>query len=162
MLANARHEAFAKNRAAGLAQYDAYINSGFEGNPTAASQIERRPEVRSRIQELIAERQAARTDEERAEDDSVSELNRDWVLKELKQNVKTAQTSGQISAANKAIELIMDIVGLAPKKGKQPEEPEATSNAPSHDDDKLSNVLDRIDAMAKYNGEPEPESEDES
>jgi len=148
-LSNPRHETFCANRANGLGVFDAYISAGFEGNPTAATQIEKRPEVKQRVTELIAERQQARTAAQRDEDDSVSDLDKQWVLRELKKNVQEAQKTGQISASNKAIELIMDIVGLTPKRGAPPpEEEKKPGAAPS--DDKLDNVLGKLEQMSGF------------
>lgn len=148
-LANPRHEAFAKNRAAGLKQYESYINAGFEGNPQGASQIERRVEVAARIQELMTERQEARRADCELEDDSTEGINRTWVLSELKKNVREAQKTGQISAANKAVELMMDMLNLVPKKGGPPPPPEEEKLAQpqTHNDDRLGNVLDKLEQL---------------
>lgn len=148
-LSNPRHEKFAKGLADGLKQKDAYIAAGYEGNESAASQIAARPEVVGRVQELIEERQAAIRNVSRDDDDSVSDLDKDWIMRMLKANVQASQNAGQFSAANKSIELIMDMLGLT-KKSKAP--------APSDDDkkadqtsqpsnDKLASVLDSLTAL---------------
>jgi len=148
-LANPRHEVFAHARSEGLGQYDAYISAGFEGNPSAASQLEKRPEVRQRIQELVLERQTARMDSQRTTDDSVSDLNRDWILRELKENIRQAQSAGQISAANKAIEMLIDLLNLVPKKGVSQQEEDTKTPVPPSDDN-LHRALDKINKMANF------------
>lgn len=155
ILANPRHEAFAAARANGLRVFDSYIAAGFEGNPTAASQIETRPEVRARVQELIQEKQEKRRQVESASGagESISDLDRAWVLRELKINVRKAQESGQVSAANKAIELLMDILDITPKKRVAADEDEAVkdvkkSNAPN--DERLHSVLDKLNQMGGF------------
>lgn len=151
-LSNPRHEAYAINRAAGLKQLDAYVNAGFEASASAASQLEARPEVKARIQEVIGENQERRKQADEAlSKEPISDMGRDWVLRELRQNVKSAQTAGQISAANKAIEMIMDIVGLGtpPKKsGKAEEEDQPASTGPVSDA-KMAAALDKLEMLGK-------------
>lgn len=150
VLANARHEMYAKYRAAGQKQIDAYVNAGFEASPSSASQLERRAEVGARIQELISEKVEARRESDRDGDDSVADIDKGWVLKMLRQNVKDAQAAGQINAANKALDMIMNLVGLNPKKPTvehDPGEDETTKNR--HSDAKLDKVFDKLDALGK-------------
>lgn len=148
-LANPRHEAFAVNRAQGQNQHDAYLNAGFDGNPSAASQLANRPEVRSRIQELYAEKAQARRESDQEGDDSVQDLNKDWILKQLKQNISAAQSTGQISAANKSVELIMDLLGFTKKSKATPDEPDdsAPSTVVTKQNDRLNSALDKLDAL---------------
>lgn len=154
LLSNPRHEAFAQSRANGLRVHDAYIAAGFEGNPSAASQIENRPEVRVRVQEIIQENQAKRrqVEAERGEE-SVSDIDHEWIVRELKNNVRKAQETGQISAANKGIELLMDVLNIGPKKARSTsDEEEAVKDKKpvSPNDDKLGNVLDKINQMGGF------------
>lgn len=153
-LSNPRHEAFAQARANGVRQYEAYIAAGFEGNATAASQMAKRPEITARIAELAAERVAIVRETEGETDESVSEIDKQWIMKELKKNVQKAQGDNQIAAANKAIELLMDIVGLT-KKSKAPG-PAESQNGPVKDsgvpsDEKLGKALDALADLAAGN-----------
>jgi hypothetical protein len=154
LLSNPRHEAYAQGRANGLRVHDAYISAGFEGNPSAASQIENRPEVRSRVQEIIQEKQEKRRqiEAERGEE-PISDIDHEWIVRELKRNVQKAQETGQISAANKGIELLMDVLNIGPKKARSSsdEEESAKDKKPAApNDDKLGNVLDKINQMGGF------------
>lgn len=152
-LSNPRHEAFAAARANGMRQYEAYIAAGFEGNATAASQMANRPEVSARIAELAAERAVAVRESEGDADLSVSEIDKQWIMQELKRNVQLAQKDNQISAANKGIELLMDIVGLT-KKSKAPGPGEAQDTGPKSavpSDAKLDKALDALADLAASN-----------
>lgn len=147
-LSNPRHEKFAKGLADGLKQKDAYIAAGYEGNESAASQIAARPEVVGRVQELIEERQAAIRSVSRDEDDSISDLDKEWIMRMLKTNVQQSQNAGQFSAANKSIELIMDMLGLTKKsKTVAPVDEDKKAEASQPSNDKLASVLDSLSAL---------------
>jgi hypothetical protein len=148
VLANARHESFAVNRASGQRQVDAYVNAGFEASPSSASQLERRPEVGARIQELIQERVTERRRVDEDSDDSISDIDKAWVLRMLKQNVKDAQSAGQINAANKALDMIMNLVGLNPKKPSVDHDLDEDKAAGPRDDT-MSAALDKLEQLTQ-------------
>lgn len=152
LLSNPRHEAFAQARANGVGVYDAYIAAGFEGNPTAATQVGNRPEVIARITEIQSEKVEKRRQQDAAsgEDESINAIDREWIVKELRGNVRKAQETGQITAANKAIELIMEVLDIGPKKRTTTDEEEtAKKEHKPPNDDKLVQALDKIAQMAE-------------
>ncbi len=55
VLANAKHELFAQNRAKGMTQIDAFEASGFAPNIGHASRLASNPLVAERVTELLAE-----------------------------------------------------------------------------------------------------------
>lgn len=171
-LANPKWEKYAQGRANGLKQVDAYEAAGYARSPSAASQVEARVEVQNRIAELIAEKQAAGIDAADDIDNLPSELNRDWLIKTLMKNVQLAQHGNQITAANKAVEMLAEIIGVSTKPGKN-------KGGGSDDDDdeqkgeefdlnrmadnigKLGDVLAEKERRAIEKGE-EPEAEEKS
>jgi hypothetical protein len=163
-LSNPRWEAFTANVANGQTQYDSYVNAGFEGNPSAASQLAKRPEIKARIHELIQERQQKRRDEESETDTSISDLDREWILKQLKKNIQTAQGDGNITAANKAVELLMEMLGFGKKpRGGAPDEgdkPAKPTGGPT--DNAMQDIMKKLEALRTAPpGDDEAEAEEE-
>lgn len=148
MLANPKYESFAKGVADGLKTVDAYEIAGYTRSPSAASQLRAKPEVAQRIQELIQERQAERFEEGDDVDNLPSELNRDWLIKTLIKNVGLAQRAGQIAPANKAVEMLAELIGYSFKKpGGPSKEDSPGSNRDNEDEidiDKMSNAFQRL------------------
>ena len=93
-LENQRHEKFAQALAQGMSAAEAYRESGYNGDRTAASRLSTNVNVQSRVAEL-KERAAA----------NVS-LTREWVIEQLIDNVKLGKSDGNLAAANKALELL--------------------------------------------------------
>jgi len=129
VLANPKHERFAENIANGLKQVDAYETAGYPRSPSAASQLSKRPEVQQRVQELISEKQAMADEIGDDIDNLPNELSREWLIKTLMKNVTIAQRAEQIAPANKAVELLAELIGLSLKK------PGAAAAAKSTDED---------------------------
>lgn len=126
VLANQRHEAFAQGLAKGIHQLDAYEAAGYPRNPSSCSQMKNNPSVRARVDELVAEN-AARLkttfDSVASADVTTGEIDLDWIIRTLKENIKIAQTERQVSAANKALEMIAQIYGFIGKNAAPPAEP---------------------------------------
>ena len=113
---NPKQEAFCQGIANGLLQSDAYEAAGYQRSPSAASQLASQAFIQARIQELIAEKQGRVIAEQDDIENVPSEINRDWLLRTLMKNVKIAQTAQQIAPANKAIEMIAELIGMSIKK----------------------------------------------
>ncbi|RUW56853.1 hypothetical protein [Mesorhizobium sp. M8A.F.Ca.ET.021.01.1.1] len=148
ILSNPKWEQFAHALADGMKQIDAYEQAGYPRNASAASQLKSRPEIQSRIQELLGEkRDIAIRESEDDLDNLPAELNREWLIKTLMKNVGIAQKAQQIAPANKAVEMLAQIIGVS-FKAKTPladtpdGEPEDTSQ--TFDFDKASDAIGRL------------------
>lgn len=150
VLANPKHEAFAKALADGLKMVDAYEMAGYTRSPSAASQLNNKPEVQQRISELISEKRARSEEFDDDLDNLPSELSREWLIKTLMKNVSIAQKNGQIAPSNKAVEMLAELIGYSFKKPAQnpTAEDEAAKNNDKEHADNLD--MDRIgNAMAQ-------------
>ena len=156
VLKNPKHEQFARNRSNGMGVADAYAAAGYPLSPSAASQLNARPEVRDRIAELDEERHRsfdqAPTDED-GEAGSVEEYDTspEGLIKELFSNLRRAQREGNIGAANKAVELIAELRGYL-KKGASDalngkDQPKATQ-APESPRININDLRDAVDAIS--------------
>jgi hypothetical protein len=99
-LENARHERFAQELAKGKSATEAYAAAGYAPNQPSASRLLSNVMVQERVAEL-KERAAA----------NVS-LSREWVLEQLIDNVKQAKEAGDLSPANKALEMLGKELGM--------------------------------------------------
>lgn len=138
VLANPKHEAFCKAIANGLKMVDAYEAAGYLRSPSAASQLNNRPEVQSRIAELISERQTRTSDFDDDIDNLPTELNREWLTKTLMKNVAIAQKAGQIAPANKAVEMLAELIGYSfkkPERNPTQDDEENRKKEKTNDDD---------------------------
>jgi hypothetical protein len=147
-LANPRHEQFARALADGMKQKDAYVQAGFNDSPSSASQLANEPHVRERINELHEERILAHRAADN-EDGDFEAPTRAWVIKQLQINLHKSQSAGQIAPANKALELIMDLMGLTAPAPKQRDKEESDADKKRQaeavpDNAKIGNVLDRL------------------
>lgn len=141
LLANTKHEAYCNHVANGLSQTSAYEAAGYQRSPTAASQLSARPEIQQRIAELTAEKQGIIQELSDDIDNLPSELSRDWLVKTLMKNVQIAQKAEQIAPANKAVEMLAELIGLSIKK---PGAVAAKTDEPGNDDVKPAIDMDRM------------------
>ena len=160
-LSNLKHEEFCQHRAAGMAMLEAYVAAGYTASASAASQVAKRPEVQNRIMELQQERASAERNAARDAVDAEGEedINLEWAVRELKKNVKSARDAGNVSAANKAIEMLIDIKGLSARKGKTAPPPPANEppTDPDHGGEGFDAILDKLGEIADLAAEAEPE-----
>lgn len=121
-LPNIRHEMYCRYIVMGQKKNDAYRNAGFTGaNPTGTiKSMEDREDVQARIQELISEKfNDDNKDDpmdpmERLSDirSGKIKLSKEDIMAELGKNLKLAREAGQIAAANKAVELMGQEIGM--------------------------------------------------
>src|SRR6266481_2198053 len=106
ILNNPRHEQFAQLVATGQSPAQAYVAVGYEekGSYTCGPRLLKRNEIRARVDEL--RQQVARSAVDAAT------LNRQFVLTELMDNAIKAKEMQQISASNRALELLGKELGL--------------------------------------------------
>lgn len=156
-LSNPKQEAFCVNMANGMRQGDAYECAGYSRSPSGASQLASNPHIAQRLQELISEKQDLATAEGDDFENLPSELNRDWLIKTLMKNVTIAQKAQQIAPANKAVEMLAEIIGFSIKKGAANKdtgtsdsggetEPGIDMNRMADNIGRLSEILDAKDA----------------
>ena len=122
-LQNARWEMFALGIAAGRSQMRAYIDAGYSENSSAnASTLAKREEIHARVAELIEERTQFRStfvdngdlehigavDKARTS----GEIDRNWIIEQLMENVKKAADAGQFSASNQALRMLGEEIGM--------------------------------------------------
>lgn len=145
-LANAKWEAFAIGLADGLTVLDAYENAGYPRSQSSASALKAKPEISERVTEILKGRRDASVREGEADLDTLpEELNKQWVIKTLMTNVGIAQTQGQISAANKAVELLAEFIGMRPKKGAKPSDDDDDKEQSKEVDlDSLTNAFEKL------------------
>jgi hypothetical protein len=93
-LRNRRHELFAQMIVAGCPRPEAYQKAGFKGNGSRANQLYNRPDVRKRIDELMA------ASANRAE------LSRKQILDRIYEDWDNSRRLGQMASALKAAELM--------------------------------------------------------
>lgn len=166
-LSNIRHEMYAYNLASGQNQTDAYENAGFTRSNANASVMARRPEIRARVDELVAERQgrtsAMTTNADLHHKESVDEaaqsgnVTREYVVTELMENMKLAREAGQFSASNKCLELLGKEIGMFQEASagknavkEEQEKLEAAKKQEAIPFDKLNDFLSNIN----YQGPP--------
>jgi hypothetical protein len=95
ILRNPRYELYAQGIVSGLSKQEAYQKAGFEGKGKhSASVIDRKPEVRQRVKELL------RNGSVRAE------LSRRDILDRILEDWNTSRKLGQMASALKAAELL--------------------------------------------------------
>ncbi|MBS3648805.1 hypothetical protein KEU06_09325 [Pseudaminobacter sp. 19-2017] len=149
VLSNPKWEVFATGLADGLTVLDAYEQAGYPRSASSASQLKNRPELQSRVQELIYEKQsAARRESENDPDINPHELNRAWLITTLMKNVEIAQKAQQIAPANKAVEMLAEIIGYSLKnrggKNANDDDPNKDGEAPGFDFDKANDAIGRL------------------
>lgn len=149
LLANAKHEQFCQHIVNGLSQTSAYEAAGYQRSPTGASQLAQRPEIQNRIQELTAEKKGIIQELGDDIDNLPSELNRDWLLRTLMKNVAIAQKAEQIAPANKAIEMIAELIGLSIKKPGSAGKPDETNDDGSKPDINVDRMLDGMSKLGE-------------
>ncbi len=154
VLSNPKHEAYCKAMADGLKMVDAYEMAGYARSPSAASQLNNRPEIQQRISEMISEKQSRSQEFDDDLDNLPPDLNREWLLKTLMKNVSIAQKAGQIAPANKAVEMLAELIGYSFKKpGNNPtaedEEAKAKDKAQEAglDMDRISDGLAKLGSI---------------
>ena len=81
-LTNVKYEAAAQAMAAGKTQREAYLAGGFSFKPSNASRFFNRPDVRSRVQDIITERVVV---ERKSTEMAVRKvgLTKEWVIERL-------------------------------------------------------------------------------
>jgi len=120
-LINPKREAYCQHRMRGMSQVEAHAKAGYSASRTNATQLEKHPEIQARMAELRQERKdwmvAVKAEEER---DFQAEADREegsgtvsarWLLLQLRENLKLARETGNIGAANKALETIGKLSG---------------------------------------------------
>lgn len=100
MLANQRHEEFARGLARGKTIDQAYQDAGFKPNRSNASRLNSNDSIQNRVAEL----------QERAATNVV--LSREWVLEQLIDNAMKAKLRNDGSVANRALELLGKEIGM--------------------------------------------------
>lgn len=106
VIANARHEAFARNITAGATQAEAARQAGFADGSAkvTGSQLMKRPEIQARIQELQADAATATVQH--------AAVTRDAVLAEIWWNVQASRAANDRTNHNRATELLGKSIAL--------------------------------------------------
>lgn len=163
-LKNPKHEKFAQAIVDGLKQGDAYEVAGYPRSPSAASQLANKSEVQVRVQELISEKQAHASEIGDDLDNLPGELTREWLVLTLMKNVQLAQKVGQIAPANKAVEMLAELIGYSFKKpgGAIKPDDEKPSDESGFDMNKMSEGIGNLGEMlAKREAAAKPVDEEE-
>lgn len=134
-LEKANWENFARNLAKGMVQNEAYVQAGFKSHSGAASTLANNPVILERVEEIKKEREAILAgpsvhddEEENGHGEPLVLVNEQWVIQKLAAVVVSAMAVGNHSAANKALEMLGQNLGMsfADQKAKA-----ADPNAPA-------------------------------
>lgn len=134
-LRNHKQELFARFLADGNSQSQSYELAGYRPSTANASTLANRPDVQARVEELKEQKLQAKadlharliqigvdptdTDEFAAKTEEVVLWTVAKVQHELFQNARLAQAAGEFGAANKALELLGQSVGMWDKAKKE-------------------------------------------
>lgn len=158
-LPNPKQEKFARCLATGMSQYDAHEAAGYKPNPGNASLLANRPAVKKRLLELTT---AARANHELEiisnggsrprliNPDDPSSLTIANLQKEMLINMYTARDRGQVTAANKALEMVARTLGAfgmgdeSPLQGNGKNKSDADTN-PTVQVEKLHIAFEQFD-----------------
>lgn len=105
ILKNARWERFAQALANGFTAATAYTEAGYKPNRPGASRLQHRDNIKQRMAELMAEKQAIH-DESVAEAVTATAITKEWILDMLAANVRDARAAGDYAPANAALALL--------------------------------------------------------
>lgn len=117
-LANERHENYAKQRARGMSPAKAGVAAGFAAGSSTIAELEKDPEVMSRVQTLIEELQNKRDANRAAAIEAakvvgqMTGVTKSWVIQKLAENAQMAAEEADFKAANEALKLIGDEFGM--------------------------------------------------
>lgn len=150
ILSNSKHETFAAGLADGLKAIDAYERAGYPRSASAASQLKNQPAIEQRVQELIQAKNDIAAENADDIDNLPSELNRDWLVRTLMKNVVLAQNARQITPANKAVEMLAQLIGYSfkqPTTNKDDDDSGSTKQPEGFNMDAFAAGLDKIGSL---------------
>ncbi|RJP45455.1 hypothetical protein C4587_00730 [Candidatus Parcubacteria bacterium] len=111
VLKNPRWERFAQELAKGKTADAAYEQVGFKKNRHNAARLAREEHIRTRVAELLAERdEMARKATEKAAE--ALSIDRQWVMSRLIENAQAASAAEDYGPSNKALELLGKELGM--------------------------------------------------
>ena len=131
-------ELFARHMAKGCTATEAYRLAGYKPSPAMASKMGKNPIIRARIEEIMNERERLlevptvsilephdREDSDKTDRYGIGfeEVTGTWVIERLASNVLAAQHTGQFAAANKALEMLGQYLGLSFADKSRPDAP---------------------------------------
>ncbi len=138
MLTNQRHELFAQAVAAGKTQDEAYAEAGYSPNRHNASRLMNTDEtIRARVEELQA----------RAPKGLV--ITRQWVIEELVDTARMGKAAGDLSARNRAVELLGKDLGMFVEKSEIDQKIRVISDQPQTPDEWENEFAPRLEPPAR-------------
>lgn len=155
-LANTRWELFCIGVVQGKTQKQAYRDAGFtETGDSAASGLIKRPEIKARIAELIEEKTQFSGKTLGGDGDldakgslayfeTTGEIDKNWVIQQLMENMRLARDAGQFSAANKVLELLGKEAGMFLDKPKAPADAKKDKEQAAIPVDRVNAILDQL------------------
>ena len=169
-LDNAKQELFCRFLARGLTQVEAYERAGYVRNKGNASILAAKPDVMLRVEELINDREArtrieAEERNEKLKSAETTEdlgLNRNWILAELMDNALKAKEMGQFAAANSALKLLGEELGMFTTGQKRQVLLEAKKQIPSIDPINITHMLEQLGSDSEEESKEEEEQNDSS
>jgi hypothetical protein len=146
-LANQHHELYAQFRAKGFAATKAAVAAGYSRHSSIYVQLDRRPEVIARVEQLSSEISAARA-QRAAEMRGVlpDEICEAWVLRQMVGLVADAREQQDFKSANAVLVKIGEHLGMW---SKPPDSPPTAPPASSHAVaalERLGEALSALDA----------------
>lgn len=151
-----KYETFARNLARGMIQEEAYEQAGFSRSSQGASRLANNPAIMERVEEIKAERERLLSvptvydeGDENGHGEPLIEVTTAWVIERLAANVVSAQSVGNHSAANKALEMLGHHLGMSfsDKKGG---DGDGEGKGGSLGNNNTINILQLTDRLAQH------------
>lgn len=154
VLDKAKWENFARNLARGMTQADAYEQAGFVRDAQSASRLANKAIILERVEEIKAERDAILAgpnafdpEADDGEGDQIA-ITAEWVLERLAANVISAQTMGNHKAANEALAMLGQYLGMS-FADKTAKSKEGDPNLPALGNGNTFNILSMTESIEK-------------
>lgn len=117
-LPNERHELYAQHRARGFAPSKAGLAAGYAQGSSTISELEKTPEVMTRVDELLEEQRTKKEQNRAAAIEAAKVVgnltgqSKAWVMQKLAEVAALAMSDGEYKDANEALKLIGEEFGM--------------------------------------------------
>ncbi len=117
-LNNEKHELYCRHRAGGMAPNKAKIAAGYAAGSGQQTELEKKPEIVARIEELLEELRAKREANRIAAREAgkiigqMTGASKAWVIQQLAENARNAAHDGAYKESNDALKLIGEELGM--------------------------------------------------
>lgn len=153
-LTKPKWENMARNLARGMTQEEAYAQAGFVRNAANAHRLATNPVVLERVDELRDEREEILSgpnvfDPEQGDEGEQIAVTPEWVIERLAANVISAQSTGNHKAANEALQMLGQYLGMS-FADKTQKSKDGESHGPALGGGNTFNILQLTDALTEH------------